>query len=210
MRAWIVSPKGSSLNRRLRAIEQSSHTRGNFSGRYALLGTSRPDEHVDLAVVERLLAHGDAHRDAEEICIRELLPRALVPVVQDHRVARGLEVGGEALRGFRDRGPGGGDRHDVDVVGRHRGRPDDPVLVVVLLDDRRHDAARTDAVTPAEKGLLLAVLVEEGRPERLRVEAPEVEDVPDLDRGAEDERTAAHGATVALLRLPQVGEARLV
>jgi len=46
-----VSPKGSSLNRRLRAIEESSHTSGNFSDRCALLGTAVPEDDVDLPVL---------------------------------------------------------------------------------------------------------------------------------------------------------------
>src|SRR5204862_287796 len=41
------------------------------------------------------------------------------------------------------------------------------------------------------------------------VERPEVEDVPDFDRGLEAERAAAVRAAVALPRLAQVGEARL-
>src|SRR5581483_1437090 len=76
--------------------------------------------------------------------------------------------------------------------------------------DGGHDAAGADAVAAAEERLLLAVLVEEGRTERLRVEAAEVEDVAHLDRGLEVERAAVDRAAVALLRLAQVGEAGLV
>src|SRR4029078_6328278 len=100
-------------------------------------------------------------------------------------------------------------REDVDGVRGDRCRPGDAVLVVVLFDDRSHDAPRSDPVAAAEEWLFLPVLVEERRPKRLRVEAAEVEDVPDLDCRAEDQRTAALRATVAVAWLSQVGEARL-
>ena len=69
--------------------------------------------------------------------------------------------------------------------------------------------AGPDAVAAADERLLLAVLVEEGRAERLRVARPELEDVPDLDRRLEAQRAAAVRARVALARLAEVGEARL-
>ena len=98
----------------------------------------------------------------------------------------------------------------MDVVRRDRPRPDDAVLVVVLLDRRGHDPRRADAVAPADQRLLRAVLVEERRAERLRVARAELEDVADLDRRLEAERAAAHRDSVALAGLADVGEARLV
>ena len=79
------------------------------------------------------------------------------------------------------------------VVGRDRGGPDDPVVVVVLLDSRGHDARRADPVAAADQRLLHPVLVEEGRAERLRVAGAELEDVSDLDRSLEVKRAAAAG-----------------
>ena len=67
-----------------------------------------------------------------------------------------------------------------------------------------------DAVAAAEQRLLLAVLVEERRAERRRVEGAEIEDVADLDRRLEDERATAQPATVTFARLAQIGEPRLV
>ena len=80
----------------------------------------------------------------------------------------------------------------------------------MLLDDRGHDPTRPDAVAAAEQRLLLTVLVEERRAERRGVEAAEIEDVTDLDRGLEDERAPAQPAAVAFARLAQIGESRLV
>src|SRR5260370_37383700 len=89
-------------------------------------------------------------------------------------------------------------------------RTADPVFVVVLPAAGGRHAGGSDAVDPAEQRLLAPVLVEERRLERRRIEAAEIEDVPDLDGGLELQRTAALRTTVALLRLPQVGEPRLV
>src|SRR3954462_9839840 len=82
IRAWIVSPKGSSLNRRLRAIEQSSHTSGNFSDRYALLGPAFANQKIHLPVLERFLAYGEADRATHEVGVGELLAWPLVAVVE--------------------------------------------------------------------------------------------------------------------------------
>ena len=101
-----------------------------------------------------------------------------------------------------------GQHDDVHVVRRDRGGPAHALLLVVLLlHHRRQDARRPDAVAAADERLLLAVLVEERRAERLRVARPELEDVPDLDRGLEPQRAAALRARIALARLAQVGEA---
>src|SRR5581483_11271960 len=59
-------------------------------------------------------------------------------------------------------------------------------------------------------GLFLAVLVEEARVGPPAVLVGGVEDVADVVRGLERERTAALRAAVALHRLAQVDEARLV
>src|SRR6187551_3175961 len=93
MSAWIVSPKGSSLNRRLRAIEESSHTNGNFSDRYALLGAALPNQQVDLPVLEALLADGQANGAADEVGVGEFLARALVAVVEEDGAAGLLQRG---------------------------------------------------------------------------------------------------------------------
>src|SRR5438067_11970980 len=98
----------------------------------------------------------------------------------------------------------------MDVVRRDRRRPGDSALVVALLDDRGHHAARPDPVAAAEQRLLAPVLVEERRLQRLRVLRPEVEDVADLDRRLEPERAAAFGTAVALDRLADVRETRRV
>ena len=68
-----------------------------------------------------------------------------------------------------------------DLVRRERHRPDDAVLVVVLLDGRGDDARDADAVAAHLGRLLLAVDVEEGHAHGLRVLRAEEEDVADLD-----------------------------
>ena len=97
----------------------------------------------------------------------------------------------------------------MDVVGRHRSRPDDPSLVVVLLDDCRHDATGTDAVAAHDDRPFAPILVDERRIEGSRVERPELEDVSDFDRRLDQEVAAAHGTGVARLRLANVREGRV-
>ena len=70
-------------------------------------------------------------------------------------------------------------------------RPDDPLLVGALLDRRGDDARRADPVAAHHDRPLLAVVVEVGGAERLRVAGAELEDVADLDRGLDLDRVAA-------------------
>src|SRR3954465_12296865 len=169
------------------------------------LVTRRPVANVDRAILEALLPPGDANRDPDQICVRELLTRAQVAVVEEHVLAGcGEDLGrlsGDLL------GPEQLD--NVDVVRSDRRRPPDPVLVVALLDERGHHARRPDAVAAHDERLLLTVLVEERRAERLREARLELEDVAHLDRRLELQRSAAHRARVPPGRLAQVREARL-
>ena len=94
---------------------------------------------------------------------------------------------------------------EVHVVGRERGRPREPVLVVVLLDDRGDDARHADAVAAHHHRVLLAVLVGVVRVERLAVLGAELEHVPDLDAAVDRQRLAAAGARVARHDRHEVG-----
>src|SRR5207247_7054486 len=85
----------------------------------------------------------------------------------------------------------------------------DAVLVVSLLDERRHHTRRADPVAAHDERPLLTVLGEKGRIERLREARLELEDVTDLDRGLEAQPTPAVRARVALRGLAEVGEPRL-
>src|SRR2546425_8933522 len=98
----------------------------------------------------------------------------------------------------------------MDVVRRDRSRPLDALVVVMLLDDGRHRPRGTDAVAAHHEQLLLSVLVEIRRAERLAVERPQLEDVPELDGGFGDQLPAALRTAVARIRLPDVGKTRLV
>src|SRR5205814_9027050 len=139
----------------------------------------RPVPNVDRVVVQRLLADRDTDRTPDQVGVRELLAGSLVAVVEEDVLAGRVELGRRLPRLlFEPR-----QRDDVRVVRRDRGRPENSVLVVVLLDDGGDRARRPDPVTPHHERLLTSVLVEETGPEALRVECSELEDVPDLDRG---------------------------
>ena len=82
---------------------------------------------------------------------------------------------------------------EVDVEGRERARPRDPLLVGELLDGGGADARRADAVGAHPDRLLGPGLVEVGRAEHLGVARAELEDVADLDRGLDADRVAVDG-----------------
>src|SRR6185436_178265 len=86
---------------------------------------------------------------------------------------------------------------------RHRARPRDALLVGELLDCGGHGPRRADAVRAHPDELLLAVLVEVARAERLRVAGAELEDVAHLDRRLDADR-AARRVAIAGLDPPQV------
>src|SRR5215210_125525 len=205
MRRSSVGPNGSVENRR-RLATLYYYRVSNFGDGYAALLAGLPLSDVHGAVIERLLAHRNPNRAADQVGVGELLSRALVAVVEEDVGAGPVEFGGDLSRLLLE--PGQND--DVHVVRCDGIRPLDAVLVVVLLDDRGHHAPRPDAVAAAEQRLLLAILIEERRAERRGVEGAEVEDVPDLDRGLEAQCAAADGTSVALARVAQVREARLV
>ena len=83
-------------------------------------------------------------------------------------------------------------------------RPDHARVVVVLLDDRRHDPADPDPVGPHHVETLRPVLGLIGRLERLRVVGPQLVDVPDDDRASDMELAAVHRASVTLADLDEV------
>ena len=106
-----------------------------------------------------------------------------------------MRVGGLALllAGLRQ-------RDQVHAPGRDRRRPDDAALVGALLDRGRRDPRRPDPVAAHHDRPLLAVLVEVGGAERLRVAGAELEDVADLDRRLDLDRAAAGGRVAGLDR----------
>ena len=75
-----------------------------------------------------------------------------------------------------------------------------PLLVGALLDRGGDDPRRADPVAAHHDRLLLAVLVEVGGAERLRVAGAELEDVADLDRRLDLDRAAAGGGVAGLDR----------
>ena len=75
------------------------------------------------------------------------------------------------------------------------------MLVGELLDGRGDDACRADAVGAHPDRLLVAVLVEVARAQRLGVAGAELEDVADLDRRLSSvTRLAAERVAVACIR----------
>src|SRR6185436_19421611 len=100
------------------------------------------------------------------------------------RLVEGLGGGGDLVAALAERA-------DVNLPGCDRTGPDDPELIGPLLDRCGDDPGRPDPVAAHRDRTLDAVGIEVGRPERLRVARPELEDVADLDRRLDLDRVAA-------------------
>src|ERR1022692_1811666 len=98
---------------------------------------------LDDAVHEGLAAHDDADGEADEVEVLELHARAFVAVVVENLDSRGLESLVEPVRRLEDvrvaleHGDDAGEW-------RERNRPDNAVLVVVLLHGRRDRTAEAE------------------------------------------------------------------
>ena len=97
---------------------------------------------------------------------------------------------------------------EVDLVGGNRPGPDDPVVVVVLLDHRGYGAGDADAVTPHDHWVLLPLLVQVVAAHGEGVFRPQLEDLADLNAAKGLKMSlSATGAEVAFGGLAQVEEA---
>ena len=147
----------------------------------ALALAAGPALQLDLALGEAAGADDDLPGQADEVGRGELGARALVAVVVEHAEAGRLQGGLDLAAGGVGGGIAGLEVDQRHVEGRHRVRPDDAGLVVARLDDRRHEAARADAVGAHMDRALDAVGAGDLGAHRLGILGAEVEDVPDLD-----------------------------
>ncbi len=72
-------------------------------------------------------------------------------------------------------------RDDDHLIRRNRDRPDDAVIVVALLNRRRHRARYTDSVAAHDHRLRFPVLIQIRAAERRAVFRTQLEDLPDFD-----------------------------
>jgi hypothetical protein len=138
---------------------------------------------LDLALLDSALADREAQGNTEQLGVSELLPRARVAIVVHDFEARLAQLAVEAVGDLARRLALLAERHELDVPRRDRARPRDSLLVGELLHGSGRDPGWADPVRPHPDQLLVALLVEIGGAERLRVASPELEDVADLDRG---------------------------
>jgi hypothetical protein len=137
------------------------------------------------------LAYVDAIGNADQVGVFEFDAGTLVSVIKQHVEACGIELGGERLAGFGERGVGRIGHGDDDREGRDRRRQPEAVLVVRLLDGRGENALDADAVAAHDGHDFLAVGVEHARAHGLGVLVAELEDVADFDGFADDELARA-------------------
>lgn len=155
-------------------------------------------------VVARTHREADGH--AHEIGVFELDARVLVSIVEQRFEARVRERDTESLHRLGDALGIRAQDDDVDRIGRDRDGPDDAVVVMGVLDDRRHDASQPDSVAAHDHGQAVALRVQVHGVHGLGVLRAELEDVPHLDGAVGPERRAALRAGVSLLGRRDVGD----
>ena len=159
-----------------------------------------PHPPLDDAPREALGAEGEPNREADQVGVGELDPRAGVPVVVEHLDTGLHQPVVELLGGGADRvatlAPAG-EGDEVHRVRGEGGRPDQPAVVVVLLGHRGDDARHADPVAAHDHGVLVPGVVLVAGVERLAVLGADLEDVADLDAPVDRERRPAAGARIA-------------
>ena len=161
------------------------------------------------ALGQAALANHQPVRKAHELGVGKLGARAqALPVVQQ-RLHTGvqqrlIEALGRLphMAGFM--AAHGNHRH---LEGRHRFRPDDAAVVMVLLDDGAHQAGHAHAVAAHAHGHRLAGLVQHACLHGLGVLVAEFEDMPHLYAALHQEPALAVRAGVAGLDFAQVLDA---
>src|SRR5262245_48999127 len=163
-----------------------------------------PALQLDDLALEALGSDGQAVRDADQLGVLELDAWPLVARVEDRLDAALAQRLVEPFARLGRLDVLRVQHRDDHLEGRHRHGPHDPVVVVALLDDRRHHAPDADAVGAHLDRAALPPLVERVRAERLAVAGAELEDVADLDGLVHGERGSAQRARLAGAHLAQI------
>src|SRR5882724_6940753 len=161
---------------------------------------------LEFACFQSALTDNHAMRNPQQLRIREFDPRAGVAVVVQHLDSGGSEFGIQPVGdlaypcGFLH-----AHRHQHDLEGCNRLRPDDAALIVILLDGGGHDARHTDAVAAHVQGHFLATFIEYHTLHGLAVLLPELEDVTDFDAPGDLQAPMPGWAGIAFDHVANVG-----
>src|SRR5919198_527325 len=165
LRARLRTPRGGALQRpgerEARGTAPPLKDAPEVGDRRAPLLPALALAHVDGAVLGGLLPHRHPQRAADQVGVGELLARAQVTIVEQNVGTRSVE----SLRRLLGLLLEPRQRDHVHIVRGDRPRPPDALLVVTLLDRRRHHPARPDPVASHDQRLLHAVFVDEHRAE---------------------------------------------
>lgn len=149
------------------------------------------------AILKAALAQNHLIREAHEVVIGKLKARTLIAIVDDDLDTLGTQAINNLLADGSALFLLGIKRNHRDLVRGNGDRPDDTVLVVVLLHDGSKRAGHAHAVATHDKRLLLAVLVHKGGAHGLGILGTQLEDLRDLDAASSRERLAAVRAGIA-------------
>ena len=130
-------------------------------GRDAGFDSGSPDLDLHDAVRQTFVADDDLEGSTDEIGIIEFDTRAIGTVVPQYFDARRRQIGIE-MCGGSDRLFGLTDRQKMDMEWRDGKRPDDALLIMILLNRRSGRPTDADTVAPHDGEALLALIVEDG------------------------------------------------
>ena len=146
-------------------------------------------------------------RNADQFEVGEHDAGALAAVVEQHVDTGRRELVVQSVGRRADLGAALiADCGNGDAERRHRGRPDDAAIIVVLLDGGGDHARDADAVATHFHDLLFLFAVQETGAQREGIALPEREHVSDLDAAPKFQAAAAVGRRVALDDVADVGD----
>src|SRR6185312_12372362 len=212
-RCWsarALPPSSRAVARTALRSQSGSQTRANESerigcGKFRALRVSSMTI-LKLSRLQAALAHDEPVGDSEQLGIGKLDPRPCVTVVVQHLDSACGERRVEPIGRFPH--AGGfllADGNQDHLERGDRLRPDDPALIVILLDGCGNDPCHTDAITAHVHDHLAAALIENQALHGLAVFAAQLEDMTHLDAPYHLESPAAGGTGIAVHDVSEVG-----
>ena len=181
------------------SAERGEHFRTDLVGTALDLVHALAHEEFDSAITG-ITADEHLNRHAHQFVVFELRAWRHRPVVEANLHPRCLQIFIELLCQLDLFAALLVEERNDTLERRDRDRPDDALVVVMLLDRRSRGARHPDAVTAHHERRRLAVLRHERRAHRLGVLRPELEDMADLDTARLFERRPGRRVTFACPR----------
>ena len=147
-----------------------------------------------------MLADCDPDRNSDQVCIVELDARSLVTVIYHNFNAHGFELLLDVISHVKLNFVTWLDYSNDDMIRSCSKRPDDTLLIMVLLYDSLHRSCDTDTVASHPVRVILALLILECCIHALGILESQLEYLSDLDTSSELDRLAAVRTWISFLK----------